>query len=388
MSRFFWALCAFLFATTPVAAIASNSPERPDAFRYAVNPLIGDASFIERYGTPPPPGTDPDLRVRTHLSFVHSLLSRRDISDMPPELRDAREQNLARFREYIDAGVFPRNHDYEDENRPCFIDDDGRICAVGYLVEQSAGRDAAERINAKFQYAFVSEMESPEVDRWIGASGLTRLELSLVQPCYDPEFNVTVTQSAALTVSIRGYVFDYCCGVKYTMFDFGEAVWASTKSYYGSSVNISHTYSSPGTYVITCAAVATDWCDNEVETRTWMVNVGAAVINVSAVQEPGGPPYGVYLTTTEQIPIECLTSSVVQWQVGAALQPTSWYLENGVYRTPGHQYPTQGVKKIQVANTYLANCTTNQSGSVAVNVTGVMTTTEVSTWGRIKAMYR
>jgi hypothetical protein len=96
----------------------------------------------------------------------------------------------------------------------------------------------------------------------------------------------------------------------------------------------------------------------------------------------------VYLTTTEQIPIECLTSSVVQWQVGAALQPTSWYLENGVYRTPGHQYPTQGVKKIQVANTYLANCTTNQSGSVAVNVTGVMTTTEVSTWGRIKAMYR
>jgi len=25
---------------------------------------------------------------------------------------------------------------------------------------------------------------------------------------------------------------------------------------------------------------------------------------------------------------------------------------------------------------------------VAVNVTGVMTTTEVSTWGRIKAMYR
>lgn len=394
MSRFIWALCAFVFTATPVVAMASHSTdfERPQAFRHAVNPLIGDASFIDRFGAPPTPATDPQLRVSTHLSFVHEVLSRRDASVLTPLQRDARRQNLARLREYIDAGVFPQNSRYRDETRPCFIDDDGRICAVGYLVEQSVGRAAAERINATFQYAFLSEMESPEIEEWIAASGLSRIELSLIQPCYDPEFNVTVTQTAGLTVSIRGSVFDYCCGVKYTMFDFGEAVWASTKSYYGSSVNISHTYSSPGTYVITCAAMSTDWCGNEVETKKWMVNVGAAVINVSAVELPGGPPYNVYLTTTEALQVGCLTSSTAQWEANGPLVPTSWYLENGVYRTPVRQYATAGVKKIQVMNTYLANCTTNQMGTVTVNVNGVPGSAEathvVSTWGAIKAMYR
>jgi hypothetical protein len=392
MSRFLWALCAFFLATTPVVAIASTSTdfERPDAFRHAVNPLIGDASFIERYGTPPPPGTDPDLRVRTHLAFVHALLSTRDTSTMLAQLRDARRQNLARLREYIDAGIFPRNKLYRDQNRPCFIDDDGRICAVGYLVEQSAGRDTAERINARFQYAFVSEMEAPEVDQWIETSGLSRLELSLIQPCYDPEYHVTIERAGDQTVTIKGYVVDYCCGVKYTSFDFGDAVWSSPKSYWGASVDISHTYAFPGAYVITCAAISTDWCGNQVETKKWLINVGAAGMNLSAVEIPGGPPYRIYLTTTEELQMNCLTSALVQWQASESPRAESWYWENGVYRTPLHQYPTGGVKTIQVANNYLANCTTNQSGSVKLNVDGIPNPApvEVSTWGRIKAMYR
>ncbi len=393
MSRFLLALCAFLLATTPVVALAHTSThfERPDAFRHAVNPLIGDASFIERYGTPPPPGTDPDLRVRTHLSFVQSLLSARDTSAMPAGLRDARQQNLARLREYIDAGVFPHNERYVDQNRPCFIDDDGRICAVGYLVEQSAGRDAAERINGKFQYAFVSQMESPELERWIAASGLSRLELSLIQPCYQPEFNVTIAVQSDLTVTIKGYVYDDCdCGVKYTMFDFGDAIWSSPKSYYGSSVNIAHTYAYPGAYKITGKAQSTDWCGNQVVSKDWLVNVGAAGLQLSAVEIPGGPPYQVYLTTTDEVPADCVISSLVQWDANAALQATNWHWEGGVYRTPVHAYPTRGVKTIVVANTFLANCTTNQAGSVKVNVDGVPmpTPVEVSTWGRIKAMYR
>lgn len=390
MSRIVWALCAFVIAATPVVAIANHSPdfERPEAFRHAVNPLIGDASFIDRFGTPPPPGTDPWLRVSTHLSFVHDVLSRRDASALTPQQRDARRENLARLREYIDAGVFPLNERYRDQNRPCFIDDDGRICAVGYLVEQSAGRAVAERINTTFQYAFLSQMASPEIDEWIASSGLSRLELSLIQPCYDPEFNVTITRGPDLTVAIRGTVLDYCCGVKYTTFDFGEAVWSSTKSYWGASVNISHTYSFPGSYVITCAAISTDWCGNEVETKKWLVNVGAAGLNLSANEIPGGPPYRVYLTTTDEVQTSCLLSSLVQWHTTEDPRPVTWYLEGGKYRTPEHAYSTTGVKTIQAANHYLANCTTNQAGSVKVMVDGVTTPVQVSTWGRVKAMYR
>ncbi len=391
MSHFTCALCAIVLSATSVAATAHQLTdfERPEAFRRAINPLIGDASFIERYGTPPPAWTDPDLRVRTHLSFVYSLLSRRDTSAMPPLLREAREQNLARLREYIAAGVFPHNERFSDQNRPCFIDDDGRICAVGYLVEQSAGRDAAERINTKFQYSFLAEMELPELDRWVAASGLSLLELAMIQPCYDPEFLVTITRTGDLTVSIRGLVYDQCdCGVKYTMFDFGDAMWRSTKTRYGASVNISHTYSAPGAYVIKGTAVSRDWCGNEAVSQTWLINVGAAAIPISAVELPGGPPYGIYLTTTDEVQVDCLISSIVQWQVNGPLAPVSWYVEDGVYRTPIHEYTAAGVKTIQVTNNYLAGCAPNQAATVRVDVNGAATPVEVSTWGQIKAMYR
>lgn len=397
MSRFTGALCAFVLAATPVVAIANHSTnfERPEAFRHAVNPLIGDASFIDRFGTPPSPGTDPQLRVSTHLSFVHDLLSRRDASALTPEQRDARRENLARLREYIDAGVFPLNERYRDETRPCFIDDDGRICAVGYLVEQSAGRAAAERINTTFQYAFLSQMESPEIDEWIASSGLSRLELSLIQPGYAPNFQqVTVAQVGATTVKVSGYVTDYgcCCNLKYVSIDFGDAIWTSKAHDYGqfASMNAEHTYPQPGAYTIVAKAVSEDWCGNRVETRSWLVTLGVPALKLNAVQTGGGPPYGVYLQTSDEINLQCLSSAMVRWSADAQSEPTSWYLENGVYRTPVHSYPNAGVRTISVANNYLANCTTNQAGTVTVNVNGLLNPApaEVSTWGRIKAMYR
>ena len=60
----------------------------------------------------------------------------------------------------------------------------GRICAVGYLIEQSAGRALAEAINAHFAEAMITEMESLALDGWIATSGLNVCELAMIQPCY------------------------------------------------------------------------------------------------------------------------------------------------------------------------------------------------------------
>lgn len=391
MSRSFWALCGVLFTATPVVALASQPAtfRPPDAFRYAINPVIGDVSYVERYGEMPTPGTDGNLRIATHLSFVHALLEARDDSGMPAELRAARRKHLARLREYIDTGVFPVNVRYRDQNRPCFIDDDGRICAVGYLVEQSAGRVVAERINTAFQYAFISQMHSREIDDWIASSGLSRLEVAMIQPCYDPEFAITITRIGDLTVNIRGSVYDLCdCGVKYAMFNFGDAIWRSPRVHYGTGVNISHTYAAPGAYVITGSAVSNDWCGSEVVHQTWIVNVGATAIRLQAVELSGGPPYGVYLTTTDEVRTECLTSSMVQWQSNEPPRPTDWYWEGDVYRTPVREYNSPGMRTITIVNNYAANCSENQTGSIKVDVNGVPLATLTSTWGGIKALYR
>lgn len=129
-----------------------------------VNPIVGDRSFVERFGRLPTPDDPEAHRIATHLAYAERLLRSRDVSTMPADLHAERLRNLDRLHRYRLRGVFPHNYDHPGERRPCFIDRDGTICAVGYLVEQSAGRPVAEAINRRYQYAAIAEMDSPPLD--------------------------------------------------------------------------------------------------------------------------------------------------------------------------------------------------------------------------------
>lgn len=174
-----------LALTCLFAAIAFvPNPVHRSGNTQAVNSILGDVSYMNTFGHAPDAFTDEDLRIATHLAYVESLLRERNTEGLSSGLRARRETMLDLLHDYRTAGVFPRNRDHVSERRPCFIDRDGRICAVGYLIEQSAGRDAAEAINRKYQYAFIPEMTSPDVEDWIAGSGLTKEECGMIQPSY------------------------------------------------------------------------------------------------------------------------------------------------------------------------------------------------------------
>jgi hypothetical protein len=393
MIRFAVALCVLLV----VPRVASSRPalsddfERPQAHRHAINAVIGDLSFILEYGVLPPPGTDPDVRVRTHLEFVHKLLARRDVSHFPARLREAREKNLDGLREYIDAGEFPRNYLYSDQNRPCFIDRDGRVCAAGYLVEHSAGREVAEQINDEFQSEFLWRMSLPLIDQWVAASGLSVVELCMIQPTYAPEFRVDVTQDSDLapaTVSIVGDVREFSCPTRTVMFDFGDGtLWTSPTSVsYIVPIDVSHVYTTPGEYTITGLAMGALQCEGLWATETWTITLSPPNFTLIAISVPGGPPYAVYLTTTDDIRMDYMTAATVEWEEGAPAEAADWYADDGAYRTPTHAYTQGGQRTIDVTHCYgEAPCTYRVVSSVAV-VPGAVPT-ESSTWGRIKALY-
>ena len=163
--------------------MASCGQKSPDALQ-AVNPLIGDESFVQAFGRAPDASTDENLRVSTHLAYAEQLLRDKDVSGLS-DVRKARRQHLLNLlHDYRVAGVFPRNYDHPESRKPCFIDRDGRICAVGYLVEQTAGREAAERINEKYKYDELLAMNDGNLDEWITANGLTKEEAATIQPGY------------------------------------------------------------------------------------------------------------------------------------------------------------------------------------------------------------
>lgn len=173
-------LVAILFLT----AIFASCTETRDCSN-TVNAVIGNAGYVALYGTEPNEETDEITLIRAHFGFVLNKLRKADVSHLSTSQLQKREQMIAWLAEYAERGIFPTNKSNTGERRPCFIDDEGRICAVGYLVEKSAGRASAELINSKHKYQYITEMHDPLLDDWIAQSGLSKEECAMIQPTYD-----------------------------------------------------------------------------------------------------------------------------------------------------------------------------------------------------------
>ncbi len=151
-----------------------------------VNRIIGDAGYVARFGEPPSAIADEDVRIVSHLTFVEERLRERAHPSLTPGQQRLRRKALDHLRAYRSAGTFPRNTHRTGERTPVFIDEHGRICAVGYLIEQTAGRDAAEQINERYRYSYVDDMELPWLHQWAVMHGLSVRELAMIQPKYSP----------------------------------------------------------------------------------------------------------------------------------------------------------------------------------------------------------
>ncbi|MEO8448125.1 MAG: hypothetical protein ABI528_11540 [bacterium] len=180
-----------------------------------INSVTGDISYILKYGHTPGPESDENDRIITHLNYVEDLLRQTDISDMPEVTQQNRIRVLDLLHEYTSAGQFPVNYDH-NERRPCFIDKNGNICAVGYLIEKTADRSSAEYINTIYQYDLIDDMDDKFLSEWIGKSGLNKTECAMIQPTYNPYKNGVTSENAFLsaTLSVANLTLDLINGIE------------------------------------------------------------------------------------------------------------------------------------------------------------------------------
>ncbi|TDN38994.1 hypothetical protein E4631_12535 [Hymenobacter sp. UV11] len=169
-----------------------------------VNAVVGDASYLAFFGEAPTAATPDFLRIQTHLAYAEQLLRQRTPAGLPAAQRQRRAQLLDLLHSYWQAGVFPHNEAPDGQRHPCFIDGTGRICAVGYLVEQTASRAAAERINRRFQYQDITQMRDVALSRWVAGSGLSVADCALIQPTYNFQQPETLTNGYATSSALLG----------------------------------------------------------------------------------------------------------------------------------------------------------------------------------------
>lgn len=169
-----------------------------------VNVVVGDASYVARFGNTPTAATPDFVRIQTHLAYAEGRLRQHAPAGLPAAQRQRRTQLLDLLHRYWQAGVFPHNEAPDGQRHPCFIDGAGRICAVGYLVEQTVGRAAAERINQHFQYHNIAQMHDAGLSRWVAGSGLSVAECALIQPTYNFQQPETLTNNYATSSALLG----------------------------------------------------------------------------------------------------------------------------------------------------------------------------------------
>lgn len=177
-----------IFVASTSVALPPPGAAKP-GLREGANHHTGDDSFVEAFGREPRRSDDEKLRMRVHFKHVRAWLASRPPTR--PDLKVKREKLLGYLDEYIAKGTTPKNVDLAWRT-PVFIDHENTICAVGYLIERSAGRALPEKIAAAHRFSYIEDIARvmPEVSRWVEESGMTLEEIASIQPGYSgPEID-------------------------------------------------------------------------------------------------------------------------------------------------------------------------------------------------------
>ena len=122
-------------------------------------------------------------RIRMHLLLVEAILRSRTPAAMDPAAKAKRLSLLDALNSYALLGRFPENIGHE-ERQPYFIDHRGTACAVGHLLIESGHADIAEKVWKETNFAYIRDMDYPELPEWAAAHGFVEAELAWIQPGY------------------------------------------------------------------------------------------------------------------------------------------------------------------------------------------------------------
>ncbi len=122
--------------------------------------------------------------VQTHLSHVIPILKSNPTFFLTHKQRVNRIKLIHLLEIYCEEGLFPVNN-YREDRIPVFIDEYNTHCAVGHLLEKTGYENLAQRIARNNNYAWVKEIDDPDLLAWQKTSGLSLEELKLIQGAYD-----------------------------------------------------------------------------------------------------------------------------------------------------------------------------------------------------------
>ena len=172
----------FVIASALVAALTTSA--FANVQRFAAPPV--DTVGVEAYD---PAG----LRGRD----IPAVLDRATVR---AKLASARAANLARFRAYQQAGVFPSNT-YDGRTLNVWMDEQGHICAAATIISASGKTLLVQQVAEQNNFIRLGDIKQGPLMDWILTSGLTQDEIAAIQEPFRPVMREEPTVVPALRMA-------------------------------------------------------------------------------------------------------------------------------------------------------------------------------------------
>jgi hypothetical protein len=125
-----------------------------------------------------------------HIQTLEKIFLSRSLSSLNETQQQARQRNLQVLNQYWHLRDCPRNY-YIPYRIPVFIDEEGRYCAVAYLMLHSGKKEFCEAVQKTTNNIYIRQIANPSFNEWQQNSGLTLDELAWIQPGYTPAVKIT-----------------------------------------------------------------------------------------------------------------------------------------------------------------------------------------------------
>lgn len=153
--------------------LARYSSPAPKPGRALTQPR--NRSLTELFGDFSELNTEKNDRISTQLADIEQVLRVHTTSHLSDAQRTNRRYLLDLLSLYQMMGAYPRDYDRQDAEALAYVDPDGRFCAVGFLVDRTAGREMAMRVCNR-------EVSTSELNAWLETYGIEHSEIALLHP--------------------------------------------------------------------------------------------------------------------------------------------------------------------------------------------------------------
>jgi len=153
-------------------------------------------------------------KITKHLSLVLEHLTLQNTTHLQETQLLHRKKCLNLLKDYITQQTFPSLFQcpLDIHRTPCFIDDLGNICAVGYLIEKTRNRSLVEMINKCHKFDTIEEISKSNdiLLNWSIEMGFRLIELSMIQPTYNWNSHREIYEYSVIVIDLKlAVLLDY-----------------------------------------------------------------------------------------------------------------------------------------------------------------------------------